>query len=118
MSQLSIDNSRSGEGRILLTSGNLRSKSEIWMTSRMDERCRRRRTLMRTYWIASRNSTMLTTKSLGRYIFIVCATGKSSSEMLRILESRINNSSEDELLVAASEQSKISKLRLEKLVHE
>lgn len=51
-----------------------------------------------------------------RYIYIVCATGKSADEMLAILESRINNSPEDELKIAAAEQSKITKLRLEKLL--
>ncbi|KAG7391795.1 hypothetical protein PHYPSEUDO_003415 [Phytophthora pseudosyringae] len=52
------------------------------------------------------------------YIYIVCATGKSAPEMLRILESRVNNSLEDEISVAAGEQSKITKLRLEKLLQE
>lgn len=49
------------------------------------------------------------------YIFIVCATGKSAPEMLAILESRIGNSAERELPLAASEQAKITRLRLEKL---
>ncbi|RLN94482.1 hypothetical protein BBJ28_00006216 [Nothophytophthora sp. Chile5] len=52
------------------------------------------------------------------YIYIVCATGKSALEMLRILESRIGNSPDEELPIAAAEQSKISKLRLEKLLQE
>ncbi|KAL3673928.1 hypothetical protein V7S43_001615 [Phytophthora oleae] len=52
------------------------------------------------------------------YVYIVCATGKSASEMLRILESRMNNSPEHELSMAAGEQSKITKLRLEKLLQE
>ncbi|KAG6623303.1 OHCU decarboxylase [Phytophthora cinnamomi] len=52
------------------------------------------------------------------YIYIVCATGKSAPEMLRILESRIDNNPDDELSVAAGEQSKITKLRLEKLLQE
>ncbi|OWZ01641.1 OHCU decarboxylase [Phytophthora megakarya] len=52
------------------------------------------------------------------YIYIVCATGKSAPEMMRILESRMKNSPEDELSVAAGEQSKITKLRLEKLLQE
>lgn len=52
------------------------------------------------------------------YIFIVCATGKSADEMLAILESRVGNSPERELSVAAAEQSKITKLRLAKLLAE
>ena len=50
------------------------------------------------------------------YIFIVCATGKSAMEMLDILKSRIGNSPEDELNIAAGEQAKITKIRLEKLL--
>uniref|UniRef100_K3W7Q4 2-oxo-4-hydroxy-4-carboxy-5-ureidoimidazoline decarboxylase n=1 Tax=Globisporangium ultimum (strain ATCC 200006 / CBS 805.95 / DAOM BR144) TaxID=431595 RepID=K3W7Q4_GLOUD len=50
------------------------------------------------------------------YIYIVCATGKSAEEMLQILESRVGNNSDDELKIAAAEQSKITKLRLEKLL--
>lgn len=54
--------------------------------------------------------------TITRYIYIVCATGKSADEMLAILESRINNKPEEELKTAAAEQSKITKLRLEKLL--
>jgi 2-oxo-4-hydroxy-4-carboxy-5-ureidoimidazoline decarboxylase len=50
------------------------------------------------------------------FIFIVCATGKSPHEMLTILDSRIHNDPETELRVAASEQRKITRLRLEKLL--
>lgn len=50
------------------------------------------------------------------FIFIVCATGKSASEMLEILKSRINNDPVDELIIAAREQAKITKIRLEKLL--
>lgn len=50
------------------------------------------------------------------YIFIVCATGKSAEEMLAILWSRLANDPEDELRMAAAEQSKIARIRLEKLV--
>ena len=50
------------------------------------------------------------------YIFIVCATGKSAEEMLGILQARLRNSPETEIEVAADEQNKITKLRLEKLV--
>jgi OHCU decarboxylase len=50
------------------------------------------------------------------YIFIVCATGKTSAEMLTILRERLPNDSDRELRVAAEEQRKITQLRLEKLV--
>ncbi|HEX8331635.1 MAG TPA: 2-oxo-4-hydroxy-4-carboxy-5-ureidoimidazoline decarboxylase [Segetibacter sp.] len=49
------------------------------------------------------------------YIFIVCATGKSAEEMLRILTLRLQNDPEDELRIAVAEQNKITKIRLEKL---
>ncbi len=49
------------------------------------------------------------------YIFIVCATGKSADEMLAILNSRLPNSPEKEIKIAAAEQNKITHLRLEKL---
>lgn len=50
------------------------------------------------------------------YIFIVCATGKSAEEMLGILQSRLLNEPKLEIEVAADEQNKITKLRLEKLL--
>lgn len=49
------------------------------------------------------------------YIFIVFATGKSAEEMLKILRQRIDNDPHDELMIAAAEQDKITKLRLQKL---
>jgi len=49
------------------------------------------------------------------YIFIVCATGKSAAEMLGLLEARLGNASERELTIAAGEQARITRLRLEKL---
>jgi OHCU decarboxylase len=52
------------------------------------------------------------------FIFIVCATGKSPEEMLEILKSRIGNDRHDELLIAAEEQRKITRLRLEKLLNQ
>ena len=51
------------------------------------------------------------------FIFIVCATGKSASEMLAILRQRLPNDVETELPIAAAEQAKITELRLKKLVH-
>lgn len=50
------------------------------------------------------------------YIFIVFATGKSAPEMLKILQSRIGNSPDKEIHNAMQEQSKITRLRLEKLL--
>lgn len=50
------------------------------------------------------------------FIFIVCATGKTSEEMLSALRERLNNASEAELQIAAGEQSKITELRLKKLI--
>jgi OHCU decarboxylase len=47
-------------------------------------------------------------------IFIVCATGKSASEMLEILYGRMQNDSATELCVSAEEQRKITNLRLRK----
>jgi 2-oxo-4-hydroxy-4-carboxy-5-ureidoimidazoline decarboxylase len=49
------------------------------------------------------------------FIFIVCATGRSAEEMLAALNSRLNNSKEEEIKIAAAEQLKITKLRLERL---
>ena len=50
------------------------------------------------------------------YIFIVNATGKSAGEMLAMLEARMKNDPKDEILVAAGEQNKITRLRLKKLL--
>lgn len=50
------------------------------------------------------------------HIFIVCATGKSAGEMLSLLRARLDNPRETELSIAAEEQRKITRLRLEKLV--
>ncbi len=50
------------------------------------------------------------------YIFIVCATGKTAAEMLALLQTRLPNPPETEILIAAGEQDKITRLRLEKLL--
>lgn len=50
------------------------------------------------------------------FIFIVCATGKSAGEMLALLQQRLPNDPELELKIAAAEQAKITKIRLEKLL--
>jgi 2-oxo-4-hydroxy-4-carboxy-5-ureidoimidazoline decarboxylase len=50
------------------------------------------------------------------YIFIVCATGKTADEMLALLQARLPNQPQDEILIAAGEQDKITRIRLEKLL--
>jgi allantoicase len=50
------------------------------------------------------------------YIFIACASGKRTEEMLALLHERMNNDPETELRVAAGEQQKITRLRLEKML--
>lgn len=51
------------------------------------------------------------------FIFIICATGKSAGDVLAALESRLDNSTEDEIANAAAEQAEITKLRLTKWLH-
>jgi len=50
------------------------------------------------------------------YIFIVSATRKTADEMLALLKQRLNNDSASELRIAAEEQRKITRLRLQKLL--
>ena len=50
------------------------------------------------------------------FIFIVCATGKSAAEMLELLEKRLPNPRELELVNAAAEQAKITAIRINKLL--
>lgn len=50
------------------------------------------------------------------YIFLVCATGKTAMEMLRLLTERLQHSRTTELRLAAGEQFKITLLRLQKLL--
>jgi OHCU decarboxylase len=52
------------------------------------------------------------------YIFLVDATGKSSEEMLAILEQRIQNDPQREIQEAAEQQRRIARRRLEKLLAE
>lgn len=49
------------------------------------------------------------------HIFIVCATGLTAEQMLARLNDRIDNAPADELRIAAGEQAKITRIRLEKL---
>ena len=50
------------------------------------------------------------------FIFIVCATGKSASEMLRLLNDRLSNSPGEEVRIAMGEQAKITVIRLKKSI--
>jgi allantoicase len=50
------------------------------------------------------------------HVFLVCATGKSAFEMLNLLSERLGNDRDTELKVAAAEQRKITRLRLEKML--
>lgn len=52
------------------------------------------------------------------FIFLVCATGKSAAELLAILTARLPADRASELRVAASEQAKITALRLRKWLTE
>lgn len=49
------------------------------------------------------------------YIFIVCASGLSAAEMLARLQTRLPHDPANELRIAAGEQAKVTRLRLEKL---
>jgi OHCU decarboxylase len=46
------------------------------------------------------------------HIFIVCAAGKTAREIVELLERRLGNNPDEELRVAAREQSRITRLRL------
>jgi 2-oxo-4-hydroxy-4-carboxy-5-ureidoimidazoline decarboxylase len=50
------------------------------------------------------------------FIFIVCASGKSPEEMLRLLQGRIDNPRDVELQNGAREQGEITRLRLVKMI--
>ena len=45
-------------------------------------------------------------------IFIVCASGRSAAEILALLEQRMQNSADAEMLEAAEQQRQITQLRL------
>jgi allantoicase len=50
------------------------------------------------------------------YVFLICAMGKTSQQILLALRQRMSNNPEVELRIAAEEQSKITRLRMEKLL--
>jgi allantoicase len=49
------------------------------------------------------------------HVFLICATGKTSDEILKHLRQRLSNDPKTELRIAAEEQRKITRLRLEKV---
>ena len=52
------------------------------------------------------------------HIYLVCATGRGAEELLAAARARLANDAESELRVAAEEQRRITRLRLEKLFTE
>jgi len=52
------------------------------------------------------------------HVFLICATGRSAGEMLVELRRRIAHDPAGELRIAAAEQAKITRSRLEKLLRE
>ena len=52
------------------------------------------------------------------HVFLVCASGRSATEMLDILRRRLDNERQLELRIAAGEQAKITRLRLAGLTGE
>jgi allantoicase len=50
------------------------------------------------------------------HVFLICATGKSSDQILKSLQERLGHDAETEMRIAGEEQRKITRLRLEKLL--
>lgn len=50
------------------------------------------------------------------FIFIISANGRDADEILQSLLKRLDNTTEEEMAIAAQEQRKITRLRLEKLI--
>ena len=50
------------------------------------------------------------------HVFLICATGRGADDLAAQLQRRLGNDPESELRIAAGEQAKITRLRLEKLV--
>jgi 2-oxo-4-hydroxy-4-carboxy-5-ureidoimidazoline decarboxylase len=48
------------------------------------------------------------------FVFLICATGKSADEMLKAQRARMGNDPDTEIRIAAEEQAKITRIRLEK----
>lgn len=56
-------------------------------------------------------------ESKNGFIFLICATGKRTDEMLKSLRERLSQDRESELKTAAGEQEKIMEMRIRKLIH-
>ena len=72
---------------------------------------------------AASHSTRMALATLNReyedrfnHVFLICATGKSADEMLGEVRRRLANDPAQELRIAAAEQAKITRLRLQKLL--
>jgi OHCU decarboxylase len=52
------------------------------------------------------------------FIYLVCATGKTADELLAIVERRLTGTREQEVLIAAEEQQKITRLRIDALLRD
>ena len=63
--------------------------------------------------LALRNANKKYEERFGR-IFIICASGRSTSEILTELEQRMNNDAASEMVVAAEQQRQITVLRLKR----
>jgi len=50
------------------------------------------------------------------HVFLICATEKSSEEILKSLQERLGHDAETEMRIAGEEQRKITRLRLEKML--
>lgn len=50
------------------------------------------------------------------HVFLICATGKSSEQILKSFQERLGHDAETEMRIAGEEQRKITRLRLEKLL--
>jgi 2-oxo-4-hydroxy-4-carboxy-5-ureidoimidazoline decarboxylase len=50
------------------------------------------------------------------HVFLICATGRGADDLAAELQRRLGNDPASELRIAAGEQAKITRLRLEKLV--
>jgi len=64
--------------------------------------------------LAELASSNLSYEELFGFTYIVCATGKSTEEMLRILKSRLASDRQSELKEAAEQQRQIMQIRLRK----
>lgn len=64
--------------------------------------------------VALRDGNVAYAEKFG-FVFVVCATGKSATQMLELLRARLPNDRETEIRSAAHEQKAITRIRLDKL---